>query len=108
MTNEQIALAVGFKRSNTKGIWWYPAHALILDEKDLPDFLHSFDDCEKWIVPVLVKRGMIEIHHMSLNRANAECVLQFANNVGTFQGWGKSIPAAFCEAAYKYLSEVRK
>jgi hypothetical protein len=113
MTNERIAELVGFKRMDkdakfpegwSPDLWQYP---LGFYYDHLPDFLHSMDACIKWIVPVLIRRGIFSWEFIyKTDGVLAMCELHCGINV--VHGIGETESEAFCSAAYKYLSEVRK
>lgn len=107
MTNEQIAELVGFKRTEDKTFTWIDPQRCQIKEFELPDFLHSFDACEKWIVPVLKEKGLKNrLTQYGFKDDGVLCTLEFKNTYPVV-GSGTTEFEAFCEAAYKYLKGVK-
>lgn len=106
MTNEQIAELIGFKQDGN-GSWFICTNHGDWYGENPPDFLHSLDACEKWIMPVVRKQG--GYWNIWERKDYSEWVVMIDDDGGNsiIQITAEYLPSGICKAAYKYLSGVK-
>ncbi len=102
MTNNKIAKALGF--TETESCWVeYPSG---IEVTKLPDFMHSMDVCIQYIVPRI--KDHWAVGNTRCGKHKFICVIGVPDLDPFISEFGKTIPEAFCKAAYKYLEEDNK
>jgi hypothetical protein len=76
-----------------------------IDARPIPNFTSSMDTCIKWIVPILKQDGVFTILFDYITNG-VHCSLLGDEKVSVEIGETESL--AFCLAAIKYFSEVKK
>ncbi|MDD3460982.1 MAG: hypothetical protein PHW28_06785 [Mesotoga sp.] len=101
--NETIAKWLGFEIDYSQEIKWYVFDNGIKITRlaYCPDFYHSFDECIKWIVPELDKRGY-QVHIFFYLGAYS---IEIYKEKYAYEYNNESLSTAFCEAVDKLIKD---
>lgn len=95
-----------FEETDILWRWIYPGY----QDKEPPNFQHSMDACEKWLVPWLKDRGDIDVEFLF----RIECICEITIWLGPdevieeLKGIGPSMSEALCNASLSLAQDNEK